>query len=535
MTDNFENFSDSELMELKGVFYSHAYEIVEDLQDLILGLESGASDKDTLKTIKRYVHTLKGDSRSMGVISVGNICHRMEDIFPLLADVQGIAGHEAADLLVGSVDAIHKLLKESESGHEGTEPSDLLQRIDYFLGQITREKAMTAHPVSTEYHELEIQEALKNGLHVYEIEALFHPQCREKGVAAYMVTQGLKDSGHIINSRPDTKDDDIERSDRITILLSTKLGREEIEQSAFITGITGEITVRDYKCSEKDPGNPDRDLKSVSRSPEPKNEILRVEVSKIDRIMNLVGELIIGRSMIDQVTKELRNNESHSDVSGRLSAVNAYMERTLTDLQKSVMKMRMVPVNYIFRKFPKIVRDLTIEKGKKIRLDIQGRETELDKGIVDALGEPLAHIIRNFVDHGVEDPADRISVNKPEEGVITLRAYHEAAQIVIEAEDDGRGIDTEKLKRKALEKGFLGLEEVQRLTEAEALCSHLFPGSEYFGYCQRNLRQGCWNGCCEDRSGKYERVRRGGINTRAGDEVQYKTSAYPRCYQGPAF
>ena len=153
----------------------------------------------------------------------------------------------------------------------------------------------------------------------------------------------------------------------------------------------------------------------------------------------------------------------YGDLPGRLASVNANMERTLTDLQKSVMKMRMVPVNYIFRKFPKIVRDLSIEKGKKIRLDIQGRETELDKGIVDAMGEPLAHIIRNFVDHGIEDPENRSSAGKPEEGVISLRAYHEAAQIVIEAEDDGRGIDTEKLKSRAVEKSFMGQEEVERL------------------------------------------------------------------------
>ena len=203
MTDNFENFSESDLMELKGVFYSHAYEIVEDLQDLILGFEAGSSDKETLKTIKRYVHTLKGDSRSMGVTSVGNICHRMEDIFSLLADGQGLAGHEAADLLVGSVDAIHRLLRESESGQEVTEPGDLLKRIDFFLDQNTREKDnITAPAAATEYHELEIQEALKNGLNIYEVEVLFHPGCREKGVAAYMVTQRLNDSGHIISSAP---------------------------------------------------------------------------------------------------------------------------------------------------------------------------------------------------------------------------------------------------------------------------------------------------------------------------------------------
>jgi two-component system chemotaxis sensor kinase CheA len=479
MSDNFENFSDSDLAELRTVFYCHAYEIIEDLQDLVLGLEAGSSDKDTLKTIKRHVHTLKGDSRSMGIISVGNICHKMEDILSLLVSGQGQTEHEAVDLLVSCVDIIHKLLLESESGQDGTEPKDLMKRIDISLGLNTRENNITPYPLPTEYHELEIQEALKKGLHVFEIEMIFHPQCREKSVAGFMVTQRLNDFGHIINSIPATENADIESADRIILVFSTKLGMEEIGQAAFITGITGEITVRDYPPPEKGPeygdpenripGNGDKEQKSGAQTPDPKNEILRVEVLKIDKVMNLVGELIIGRSMIDQVTKELQNNETFCDLSVRLSAVNAYMERTLTDLQKSVMKMRMVPVNYVFRKFPKILRDLSIEKGKKIRLYIQGRETELDKGIVDALGDPLAHIIRNFVDHGIESPEERNSAGKPEEGVISLRAYHEAAHIVIEAADDGRGIDTEKLKRKALEKGFMGLEEVQRITDSDVL------------------------------------------------------------------
>ena len=308
MKDNFENFSDSDLLELRGVFYSHAYEIMEDLQDLVLEIETGLLGEDALKTMKRYVHTLKGDSRSMGLIYVGNICHRMEDIFSLIESVSGRASHEAADLLIGSVDAIHKLLRECESGLEELEPKEMLQRIDSFLEQNTRQKEMTAHPAPDEYQELEMQYALKNGLHIYEIDALCHPQCKENGVAAYMITQRLKDLGHIINSAPGLEETAIERAGKITVLLSTKLSPEEIVQFAFIAGITGEITVKNYKY-EKNRADLFRDVKSVPGGAEHKNEILRIEVSKVDRVMNLVGELIIGRSMIDQVTKELRNNE----------------------------------------------------------------------------------------------------------------------------------------------------------------------------------------------------------------------------------
>jgi two-component system chemotaxis sensor kinase CheA len=173
--------------------------------------------------------------------------------------------------------------------------------------------------------------------------------------------------------------------------------------------------------------------------------------------------------MIEQVTREIAAGASAGDVAARLTAVNASMERTVSDIQKGVMKMRMVPMYHVFRKFPKIVRDLSADKGKRVRIELIGNETELDKGIVDALGEPLSHIIRNFIDHGIEAPEERRRAGKPEEGVITLRAFHEASQIVIEAGDDGRGIDASKLKQKAMDKGFLSRQEADRMSDADAV------------------------------------------------------------------
>jgi len=182
-----------------------------------------------------------------------------------------------------------------------------------------------------------------------------------------------------------------------------------------------------------------------------------------------VGELIINRSMLGQVVREMEAGSSTGDASARLNALNVSMERTISDLQKGVMKMRMVPVYHVFRKFPKAVRDLSAEKGKRVLIELIGKETELDKRIVDALGEPLAHIIRNLIDHGIETPEERRAAGKHEEGRITLKAYHEASQIVIEAGDDGKGVDTEILKRKAVEGGFLGQGEADALSGADAV------------------------------------------------------------------
>jgi two-component system chemotaxis sensor kinase CheA len=252
-------------------------------------------------------------------------------------------------------------------------------------------------------------------------------------------------------------------------MLSSSLLKEQFEGSIAIEGITDKIRITSRQKSEKS-------LEPELNESGIKGQVLRVEISKVDRLMNLVGELIIGRSMIAQMVRDIEDGAATDDFTDTLVTAHSFMERTVSELQDGVMKLRMVPINHVFRKFPKIVRNLSAEKSKKVRLEIFGRETEIDKGIVDALGEPLVHIFRNMVDHGIEEPAHRSSVGKPEEGRIRLRAYHESAQIRIEISDDGKGINTEKLKQKAIEKGFLDKKEVEKLSDDEAINLIFLPG-----------------------------------------------------------
>lgn len=195
---------------------------------------------------------------------------------------------------------------------------------------------------------------------------------------------------------------------------------------------------------------------------------LKIEPERVDRIMNLVGELVIGRSMLSQLTSEV-NNLGTDSIAMRLENLNSSFERTLSDLQRSVMKVRMLPVDLIFRRFPRIVRDLSAEKGKSVRLKIQGENTELDKGIVDVIGEPLLHIVRNAVDHGIENPEERKASGKPEEGLLSLKAFHQGNQMVIEIEDDGRGIDTDRLKERAIQKGMISSDDAKKMSAKEAM------------------------------------------------------------------
>jgi two-component system, chemotaxis family, sensor kinase CheA len=483
---HFGHLNDSEFEDLKNVFYSEAYEIVENLGDLLLALEASPEDEAALKAIKRHVHTLKGDANSIGLASVGGLCHSMEDVLLSLIGGSSDLKRDCADLLIGGVDTISRLLMESESGMAETKEDSMVARIDAFMQKNSNHPSQrsSGSPAQgselTEYQYLDLEDARTKGLAIYEMEMVFHVMCQDKGPAAFMVIQRLNDRGRVIRSTPDVESSDIERAERMTILIGTHLGAEQLRKEAFIPGITAEIQVKDFSASRLAGRSPHGNhLNERPEQPNPpncefkpsyaRNEILRVEAPKVDSLMELAGELIIGRSMIDQLARDLEDGASKEEIIGRLFAANSYMERTVADLQKGIMKMRMVPVNRVFRKFPKIVRDLCSENGKKVRLDIQGKETELDKGVVDALGEPLSHIIRNMIDHGIEEPACRISIGKHEEGSITLRAYHEAAQIVIEASDDGGGIGIEKLRKKALEKGLLSEDDAEKLSGDDAV------------------------------------------------------------------
>ena len=404
MTNMFGQWDEGEVAELKKVFYAQAYEIVEELQDAMLRLEAKPGDGEVLKTVKRYVHTLKGDSNSVGLAGIGALCHRMEDVLSSVMGDDGDRDHEGVELLLSSVDTVHALLTRSETGQDAECPPGMLGRIDSYLGKTSHVSDAPAPPALNEYQSLQIQNAMKTGLHVYLVEASFHPECAEKAVASLMVARCLSEIGEIIAAVPGLESSELNDARGLSITFVSRQDAETIKEKARITGVTGEISVTE----RVEAALGETEHARVSAQPGlTKTEMVRVEAARVDRIMDLVGELIIGRSMIEQVARDIEAGASPDDVVARLLAANSYIERTVSDLQKGVMKMRMVPMHHLFRKFPKMVRDLSLEKGKQVRLEMHGNETELDKGIVDALGEPLAHLIRNLIDHGIEAPEER--------------------------------------------------------------------------------------------------------------------------------
>ena len=201
-----------------------------------------------------------------------------------------------------------------------------------------------------------------------------------------------------------------------------------------------------------------------------------MDAGRIDNVLNLVGELIIGKSMLQQALNEFAKRYPKEPLRGKFADAMAFQARVLNDLQRSVMKIRMVPVDQLFRRFPRIVRDVARQCGREVDLELSGQETDLDKGILDAIAEPLTHLVRNAVSHGIEPAEERQRLGKPPRGKIRLHALHQGNQVVVEISDDGRGIDAQKIRAKATEQGLITPQEASRMSDPEAVELIFRPG-----------------------------------------------------------
>jgi len=223
------------------------------------------------------------------------------------------------------------------------------------------------------------------------------------------------------------------------------------------------------------PPAPDSSQEKKSPSASPEN-ILRVDAERIDAVLNLVGELIVGKSMLQQAINEFGKHHPKDSTRGRFADAMAFQSRVLNDLQRSVMKVRMVPVEQLFRRFPRIARDIAKQCGKDVQLVLRGQDTDLDKGLLDTIAEPLTHLVRNAVDHGIESAEDRKRSGKGAQGTVRLDAYHQGNQVIVEVSDDGRGIDARKVKARAIERGTVSVEQAARMTDNEILQFIFQPG-----------------------------------------------------------
>ena len=491
-------FSDERSAELRQLFFESASELLQVLNEVGLKLEKHSSDAEILREVRRTVHTLKGDSAGCGYRELSELAHALEDI--LTPETASRKGTQLADLVLKAADKFSEFLAAYRNNLPLPDPSRILADIQRLAGKApvpADTYQLHGRFEWTEYEHLTMEDAVRNGNPVFNIAVALDPACEMPAAAVQMIRSALKGAGTLLASYPG-EGDLIARLDVFEAAIASRESAEALEKRCYIPAMVSRVLVRPFVPAITDDQNAD-DLRagedltaiSVSRDPDtradsrsvqtarsqngstpvsssPEN-ILRVDSEKIDEVLNLVGELIIGKSMLTQSMHEFDKRFNKDPLRTRFADAMAFQARILNDLQKSVMKIRMVPVDQLFRRFPRVVRDTARICGKEVQLMISGADTDLDKSILDALAEPLSHLVRNAIDHGIESPQERIAAGKTATGMLRLNAYHQGNQVIIECSDDGRGINTQQIVAKAVEQNVISSEEASSLSEAEAV------------------------------------------------------------------
>jgi two-component system, chemotaxis family, sensor kinase CheA len=496
---------DDRASELRDLFFESAAEILQALNDAGLALEERPSDKESLRSVRRAVHTLKGDSAACGYRELSELAHELEDV--LTPDLAKQHAGLIAEVVLTAADTFHEMLAAYRNNLQPPAGGALREHIQRLLRKPPSVRAEKAIPDSaatfswTEYERLLIAESFRKGEPVYHVALHLAADALLPAAGYELAKKALDRAGKILAIRPENSSDVINGGLIEAALSSTKLP-DWIRQRCQVPSVVAQISVDRVPLLETAPRDVleilvESEAAAVSAgipgefadTPEVHEEThedeshpvaapgglahavaentLRVDAGRIDTVMNLVGELIIGKSMLQHTITEFERRFSKDPLRGKFSDALAFQSRILNELQKSVMKIRMVPVEQLFRRFPRVVRDVAKQRNKEISLEIAGQNTDLDKSILDALAEPLAHLIRNAADHGIESSGERAAANKPANGTVRLDAYHEGDQVVIEVSDDGCGIDREKIIRRATERGILKSEEVTRMNDSE--------------------------------------------------------------------
>jgi two-component system, chemotaxis family, sensor kinase CheA len=500
-------FSEERANELRELFFESAQDLLQELNEAGILLETNPADAEALTRVRRAMHTLKGDSAACGFRQLSELAHDLEDLLtPALVAERGEA---VAEIVLSAADSFHAML----GAHRGNlQPPDITALHAHIHSLAASPKAVHGAAVAQQKREWSGKEkerilnALRSGECVYQLMLRMDGALAMPAAALQLVRTALEKCGSVLAQFPEPGS----APPSVPVVhaaLSSSQPLEWIRSRCSVPSIVTDVAIETLTISESSPRDAFQVLleaeASAGESPVAAPDAghtetigegatsasgaaggtlgsaeawLRVETGRIDTVMNLIGELIIGKSMLHRAVSEFDQKFAKDSLHNRLGDVLAFQSRVLNDLQKSVLKIRMVPVEQLFRRLPRIVRDVAKIRQKEIAVEMVGQDTDVDKSVLDALSEPMAHLVRNAADHGIESPEERLSRGKPVRGVIHLDAYHQGNQVVIEISDDGRGIDREKLIRKAVDAGAVSREEVKGMSE-EGIYNLIFhPG-----------------------------------------------------------
>jgi len=469
------------------MFIEESNEHLQAINDQLLNLETDPENIAIVNEIFRSAHTLKGMAGAMGYEDLASLTHEMENVLDMVRNDKLTINSQILDVIFKCVDLIEKMVGSVEQGGDGKEDVTAVVNELTMLkspsaaqqvnsSDASLEVAATVEVTIDEYQQSVINEAKNAGSRIFQIKVMLDEKCVMKSVRAYMVFQAAEELGDIIQTVPTVEQIEEENFDNsFTILLLSVHDSKEIHAQLMNISEITEVIVSEMTDSYTKENK--REI-AATTSPEIKEEkvrnetketegtkkkhrskSIRVDIEKLDHLMNLFSELIIDRGRLEQIAYKSELNE--------LTETVEHMTRISTDLQGLILNMRMVPVEQVFNRFPRMVRDLARELDKKVQLIVQGAETELDRTVIDEIGDPLIHLLRNALDHGLESTEERIANNKPEEGTVLLKAYHSGNHVFIEVADDGKGINREKVLNKAIERGVVPIEQANTLTDQQ--------------------------------------------------------------------
>ncbi|MDB5052068.1 MAG: chemotaxis protein CheA [Bacilli bacterium] len=493
-----------ELNQYLSMFIDESKEHLQALNENLLNLEQNPNDVAIVHNIFRSAHTLKGMSATMGFEDIASLTHQMENVLDLLRNLKLQMDPVIFDCLFKSTDALEAMVEDIVQG--GTGRADvshivtILKSIvsgDHLKGTPSVKEAVNESLpaiVIDEYQYSVLEQAISSGHQVFYVEVAVRDDCVLKAARAYMVFDVFERNGEVIKSTPSVEEIEQEKFEKVfSVYFISNISQEELEktianvseiESVNATAIDKEslkqVTRENFnanenigKAKEETAASSVKELMTAAPSKDAaiqtgaaananapvSNRTIRVDIERLDSLMNLFSELLIDRVRLEQLSSEIRRNDLIETVE--------HMSRVSSDLQNIVLKLRMVPVDTVFNRFPRMIRDIAKSLDKKVDLVITGADTELDRTVIDEIGDPLVHLLRNAVDHGVEPITDRIAAGKKETGTINLRAFHSGNHVFIEIEEDGRGINREKVLKTAVKNGVVTADQANKMSDEE--------------------------------------------------------------------
>ncbi|MDR0270061.1 chemotaxis protein CheA [Paenibacillus sp.] len=498
------------------MFIDESNDHLQSLNENMLLLEGNPNDLSIVQVIFRSAHTLKGMAATMGFEDLAALTHQMENVLDLVRNEKLAMQDFIFDTLFKGLDALEAMVQDITEGGEGKAD---VSAIVASLQAIVRGDDLSEEPSGTgagssaseanenkaiqldEFQYSVLNQSITDGHRVLYMDVHIRENCQLKAVRAYMVFDLLERSGEVVKSLPSAQDieqdkfghsfslyyitqkdpAELERQianvseiEKVTV---TELSHETLKLMSDLGGSSQEtaVAVETPAASKGPAANQEQAQKKAPASKTPAkaggatpSRTIRVDIERLDVLMNLFSELLIDRVRLEQLASEAQNHA--------LTETVEHMSRVSSDLQDIVMKLRMVPVDTVFNRFPRMIRDLAKSLDKKVELIITGADTELDRTVIDEIGDPLVHLLRNAVDHGIEPIADRVSAGKPETGTVHLRAFHSGNHVFIEIEEDGRGIYRDKILNIALKKGVVTQEQATSMSDEEVHQLLFAPG-----------------------------------------------------------